>query len=136
MSDKPNHKFFFKASVIAKKAKEESEYHRERVEFWKGERIKMAVIVQKTAKVKVDWEEADERARRSGWHRDSIFIVYEDQKAYERFRLADSKVVKHQDTYEKHATVAELYGSQEDREYELTLSEVNDFRLGGEPRED
>lgn len=124
-----DHTFKFPASVIAKAAKDEAAYHKERVRFWKAELSRSMKIVKKTANIK--WKES---IVTGGVHWDG-YISYGDQAAYNRANEATNKISSHLQMQSRFETDARVYGTQEDHEYELSTDDVHYFRLGGEPRE-
>lgn len=123
------HTFKFPASVIAKAAKDEAAYHKERIKFWKAELTKSIKIVKKTANIK--WREYAV----TGGMRWEGYINYGDQSAYNRANESNNKIDTHQSMISRFETDARVYGTQGEHEYELSTDDVHYFRLGGEPRE-
>lgn len=124
------HLFLFSAADISAAAKAEAEYHEERKAFWEEEYDKAVAIVEKTCGARVD-----KRPVTGGYEVD-VVIDYGDPAAYQQMRRAYSKIGQHREAAEEFRTDERVYGSQDQRMYELDSVDVHHFRLGGEPRED
>lgn len=127
MRDK--HTFQFQADQIAKAAKIEAEYHRQRNLFWGAELEKAVAVVKKTARIEV------KEFAITGGVRFDVAVEYGDPSAYRRMQEASEKAYRHRQACERFETDARIYGTQ-DRVYELSTEDVHYYRLGGGERTD
>lgn len=129
MAERAKHLFEFKATDIAKAAREESRYHTERLLFWQKELAEATEIVEKTAKVTVKRQE-----HTGGWS-PVVAVDYGDPAAYQRMQQAAQKIQSHRAAADRFESDGTLYGTQGDRYYELDAEDVAHFRLNGRERE-
>jgi hypothetical protein len=130
MAERSKHLFQFTADKIAKCAKHEAVYHRERQTWWRQEYDKAVATVKATAKIEVRVYPV------TGGDRADLNIDYGDVAAYKRMQEAWDKLCQHRKAAEAFATDAEVYGSQGERVYELDAADVLHYRLGGGTREE
>jgi len=104
-------------------------YHAERAKYWQGEQQKAAAHIRETATVVVS------EAPVTGGFRMHVGVDYGDAGDYLRLGEAYEKWQSHRDAAERFRSDAEVYGTQGDRVYELSLDDVHHFRLHGGERE-
>lgn len=124
------HSFQFHASQIAEAAKREAEYHEDRATYWAGEMETAYDVVERTMGVKIVKQQ-----HTGGWS-PSVTVDYGDPAAYSRMQGAGAKVQSHQKAAEQFRTDEKLYGTQGDRVYDLDVTDVHYYRLGGGSREE
>lgn len=133
MSERGKHLFSFRASEIARAAREAADYHRERAEHWERVLDEATATVERTARIKVTRQE-----QTGGWL-PIVGVEYGDPTAYAQMTLAARKIQTHRAAHERFASDATLYGTQtengRDRDYELDADDVAHFRLAGQERE-
>ena len=122
------HEFQFTATAIAGAAAREAEYHRAREEYWRNEYRKATETVKATASVEVKTYPV------TGGERADVVVNYGDPSAYKRMTEGFQKAGAHRQDAERYETEARIYGTQGDRVYELSGTDVHYFRLGGEER--
>jgi hypothetical protein len=123
------HTFQFSASAIAKSARSEVEYHRQRQAYWEEEYKKAVETVRQTAKVEIVEQPI------TGGMRADVRVDYGDPVAYRRLGESFDKIQQHRQDAERFASEAQLYDSQDGvRTYELSAEDVHYFRLSGRPR--
>ena len=124
------HLFHFTAGKIAVAAHQEAEYHEGRLTYWQGEYDKAVVVVERTIGAKV------EKQPITGGYTVAVVVNYGDPAAFRRMQDAFAKIASHRAAAERFRSDYALYGSQDNRSYELDAEDVHHFRLGGEPREE
>jgi hypothetical protein len=124
------HEFQFQSHSIAKAAKEEAEYHEERLRYWQDAYENAAEVVEATIGAKLV------RQPITGGFQVSVVVDYGDKDAYDRMQQAFQKISDHRAAAERFRSDEKVYGTQNDRVYELSLDDVHYYRLGGGPRED
>ena len=128
MSSRADHLFQFRAMEIAAAARAEASYHREREAYWRGEFDAAVQVVEETIGARV------ERQAITGGYAVDVVIDRGDPAAYSRMQRSFSKAQHHAGQAELYESDAAVYGSQGVRAYELTLADVQYFRLELSPR--
>lgn len=130
MSLRNEHKFAFRGQQIADSAKEERDYHAERIGHWQERAEKALAIVKETIGAKVVEQAV------TGGQKMSVVVDYGNPEAWREYQLAVHKIEVHRDAKERFSQDAITYGTQATTMFELDRDDVRWFRLGGEPRED
>ena len=124
------HEFQFSASEISDAAADEADYHEKRIAYWEDEYEKAIATVEATASVEV------KRRDITGGQTVDVVVNYGDYDAYLQMQRAFKKIATHRDALERFQSDEQVYATQGDRVYELSLEDVHYYRLGGGPRED
>lgn len=122
------HTFRFHAGEIAKAAGDEAAYHEARADYWQGEYERAVERVEDTIGAKVN------RRPVTGGFEVEVVIDYGDQEAYGRMQQAFRKMNTHREKARLFRTDETLYGTQ-DRDYELSNSDVHALRIGAPERD-
>lgn len=130
MAERNDHKFEFRANVIAGAARNEARYHRERIDHWTERRDQAKAKVASTISAKLIEQPM------TGGMGYSVIADYGDREAWDELQLAQQKISTHRLAAERHESDAEVYGSQGERPYMLDAEDVHHFRLSGRKRED
>lgn len=129
MSERTNHKFEFTAKVIAATAAREAEYHERRHRHWERRRGEALERVKETIGAEVVEHET------TGGRQASVVVKYGDPAAWKDYQLAYGKADSHRAEADRYRTDERVYGTQNDRAYDLDTDDVHHFRLGGQERE-
>lgn len=129
MSSRVDHSFQFQAAEIAKAARTEASYHRERERYWRAEFDAAVQTVEETIGARV------ERQAITGGYAVDVVIDRGDPAAYARMQRSFSKAQRHAEEAELYESDAAVYGSQFERTYELSRVDVQYFRLGAPARD-
>ena len=124
------HSFFFTASKISKAAGACAVYHEQRVGYWKSEYSIDYDRVKETAGVKFVEQQV------TGGVRKEVVVDYGDGTAYMRMNEAWGKWNQHSDRAKSFRIDEALYATQGERAYELNVSDVHYYRMGGEKPEE
>lgn len=124
------HMFRFPANEISKAADDEMVYHAERLDYWEHRQERSVARLEETIGAKIV------KAPVTGGMQHRVVVDYGDANAHHDLQLSDRKIEMHRRLYETFQAERAVYGSQGTREYELTVDDVEHFRLGGSPRPD
>lgn len=131
MSERTRHKFTFEAEEIARSARDEADYHRDRLAHWTQRAEQALTRVRETIGAKVVTH-----AVTGGDEMASIDVDYGDRSAWDEYQLAVVKTRAHRQAADRYETEARIYGTQVERTYELDTDDVDHFRLGGQARDE
>lgn len=122
------HQFEFTASVIARAAEAEADYHEAREGYWSLEYDEAVARVEATCYAKV--------ARRSvsGGYVADVVVDYGDPVAFSRMQEAFRKMEGHRDSAAQFRIDAQVYGTQGERLYELATADLMHYRIGAPAR--
>lgn len=126
------HLFQFTGQAIADAALAERGYHKERLEYWRGEQeAQIAKAKDLKAIIRVDEQQVTGGKR--------VVIVADIAGVNEiNWRLAEcgNKIDLHRNKADEYSLKGAAYSTQPSRSYELDPSDVQYFRLAGGPRTD
>jgi hypothetical protein len=122
MRDK--HTFQFTGAEIARGARAERDYHRDRAAWWEAEQVLAVAAARKSA------VEVREYAHTGGTHCQIVV----DHTLDTRLRECGMKIGEHRRAVDEFDILARQYASNPDRSYELDPGDVAYFRLAGAPR--
>jgi hypothetical protein len=120
------HTFQFTGDQIAKAAKAECDYHKERLVYWQQEQEK---AIGEAKKAGVEIKEYDV----TGGKQVNVVI---DTSVQMRLSTCAAKIASHRQVADRLQIEAAAYATQPARAYELHPDDVVYFRLAGGARED
>lgn len=120
------HLFQFTGEAISKAAKEEYDYHKLRLDYWKIEQEK-AIEAAKTAGFNVREYEV------TGGKQVNVVV---DPEVVARLNIVASKINSHRQAADRFQIESATYATQPTRTYELQPDDVMYFRLAGGPRDE